>query len=182
MSIMPPITDERVDDIPVLIHTMTHQLGFHTLLDDIRPWHGNWLGLSLGQVMVVWLTHILSECRHTMSPVRDWANARQHTLTRLLGQAPRDTDLSDDRLAEVLRILSQDTIWQPFEQAVTQRTIRVYQLPLQRVCLDTTTASIHSDHSASVLFQRGHSKDHRPDLRQLKAMLAALALLGCMCP
>jgi transposase len=180
MTIMPQITDERVDDIPLLIHTMTHQLSFHTLLDDIRPRHGNWLGLSLGQVTVVWLAHILSECRHTMSPVRDWANERQHTLTCLLGQAPRETDLSDDRLAEVLRILSLDAVWQPFEQAVTQRTLRIYDLPAHRVRLDTTTASIHHSNEASVLFQRGHSKDHRPDLPQLKAMLAALDPLGLL--
>jgi hypothetical protein len=32
----------------------------------------------------------------------------------------------------------------------------------------------------SVLFQRGHSKDHRPDLRQLKVMLAALDPLGVL--
>jgi transposase len=32
----------------------------------------------------------------------------------------------------------------------------------------------------SVLFQRGYSKDHRPDLRQLKVMLAALDPLGVL--
>ncbi len=180
MTTIPQISDERVDDIPLLIHTLTHQLGFHTLLDDIRPRHGNWLGLSLGQVLVAWLTHILSECTHTMSPVRDWANARLHTLACLLGQELRETDLSDDRLAEVLRILGQDAVWRPFEQAVTQRTIRVYQLPLHRVRLDTTTASIHSGNGASVLFQRGHAKDHRPDLPQLKVMLGALDPLGVL--
>jgi hypothetical protein len=151
MTTIPQITDERVDDIPLLIHTMLHQLGFQTLLDDIRPRHGNWLGLSLGQVMVVWLAHILSECRHTMSPVRDWANEHLHTLTCLLGQVPRETDLSDDRLAEVLRILSLDTVWQPFEQAVTQRTLRIYDLPAQRVRLDTTTASIHHSNETRAL-------------------------------
>ncbi len=174
------VTDERVDDIPLLIHTMTYQLGFPTLLDDIWPRHGNWLGLSLGHVMVTWLAHILSECTHTMSPVRDWANDRRHTLTCLLGQELREPDLSDDRLAEVLRILGRDAVWQPVEQAVTQRTIRVYRLPQCRVRLDTTTASIHSGNGASVLFQRGHSKDHRPDLPQLKAMLATLDPLGLL--
>jgi hypothetical protein len=89
------VTDERVDDIPLLIHTMTHQLGIPTLLDDIWPRHGNWLGLSLGHVMVTWLAHILSECTHTMSPVRDWANDRRHTLACLLSQELRETDLSD---------------------------------------------------------------------------------------
>jgi hypothetical protein len=34
----------------------------------------------MGQVMLSWLTHILSECSHFMSPVRDWANTRPETL------------------------------------------------------------------------------------------------------
>lgn len=180
MSDAPQITHERVDDIPLLMHVMTDRLELHTLLDQIRPRHGNWQGLSLGQVMVTWLTHILSECTHTMSPVREWANRLPHTLACLLGQELRDTDLSDDRLAEVLRILSLDAVWHPLEQAVTQRLIRVYQLPTDRVRLDGTTVSIHSGNEASVLFQRGHSKDHRPDLPQLKAMLAALDPLGVL--
>jgi transposase len=176
----PQITHERVDDIPLLMDVMTDRLQLHALLDQIRPRHGNWQGLSLGQVMVTWLTHILSECTHAMSPVREWANRLQHTLACLLGQELRDTDLSDDRLAEVLRILSLDAVWHPLEQAVTQRMIRVYHLPTQRVRLDGTTVSIHSGNEASILFQRGHSKDHRPDLPQLKAMLAALDPLGVL--
>jgi len=180
MSDTPQITHERVDDIPLLMHVMTDRLQLHALLDQIRPRHGNWQGLSLGQVMVTWLTHILSECTHAMSPVREWANRLQHTLACLLGQELRDTDLSDDRLAEVLRILSLDAVWHPLEQAVTQRMIRVYHLPTQRVRLDGTTVSIHSGNEASILFQRGHSKDHRPDLPQLKAMLATLDPLGVL--
>ena len=50
--------------------------------------------------------------------------------------------------------------------------LRVYDLRAERVRLDTTTASLCV--SAEGLFQLGHSKDHRPDLPQLKVMLATL--------
>jgi transposase len=180
MTPLTQITYERVDDIPLLMHLMTEKLEYDTQLDRCWPRHGNWLGLSVGQVMVTWLAHILSECTHTMSPVRAWANGRLHILSCLLGQELREADLSDDRLAEVLRGLSQDAVWRPFEQASTQRMIRVYRLPTQRVRLDGTTVSIHSADEASVLFRRGHSKDHRPDLPQFKAMLAALDPLGVL--
>lgn len=174
------MTHERVDDIPVLLHVMHERLGFDQALDELVPRHGNWLGLSIGQVMVSWLTHILSECSHLMSPVRDWANARPETLSRLLGQPLRETDLMDDRLSEVIRTLSDNQIWQPLEASINQRMLRVYRLPVKRIRLDTTTASVHSAQPASVLFQRGFSKDHRPDLPQLKVMLAALDPLGAL--
>lgn len=180
MTTPPQFTHERVDDVPVLIHLMTEVLGFHTALDQLWPRHGNWQGLSIGQVMVTWLAHILSECTHTMSHVQDWANRLPHTLGQLLGQDLRETDLSDDRLSEVVRVLSLESVWHPLERTLSQDMVRVYRLPRQRVRLDSTTASIHSGQELSVLFQRGHSKDHRPDLPQLKAMFAALDPLGAL--
>lgn len=174
------LTDERVDDVPILMHLMTDKLGLHRLFDQFHPRHGNWEGLSAGQVMVVWLAHILSACTHTMSPVQTWANYLSHTLSQLLGQPLRETDLGDDRLAEVLRFLSLDPVWHPLERASAQGMIRVYHLPQERVRLDTTTVNIHTDSGLAVLFQRGHSKDHRPDLPQLKALFAALDPLGAL--
>ena len=180
MTPTPTLTDERVDDVPVLVHLLTAVLGLHTLFDQFWPRHGNWQGLSAGQVLVIWLAHILSECTHTMSPVQAWASHLGHTLAHLLGQPLRDTDFSDDRLAEILRVLSLDPVWLPLERASAQGMIRVYRLPRDRVRLDSTTASIHSANDLAVLFQRGHSKDHRPDLPQLKALFAALDPLGAL--
>jgi transposase len=176
----PRMTHEEVDDIPVLMHVMRERLGFDQAFDEIVGGHGNWLGLSKGQVLVTWLTHVLSECSHFMSPVREWANARPQTLSHLLGQALRETDLTDDRLAEIVRWLSDDRIWHPLEAQVNERMLRVYRLPARRLRLDTTTASIDTARELSVLFQRGFSKDHRPDLPQLKVMLAALDPLGVL--
>jgi len=91
------------------------------------------------------------------------------------------TDFTDDRLAEVARVVSLNEVWHLLEQAVTRQMVRVYALTPQRVRLDTTTASVYGgDDVVSVLFRRGHSKDHRPDLRQLKVMLAALDPLGVL--
>jgi transposase len=112
-----------------------------------------------------------------MSHVQDWANARPETLGQLLGQPLRDTDLTDDRLSEVARHLSDDTLWHRIEASVNARMIRTYHLPRQRVRVDSTTVKLDKQ-GVSWLFRRGHSKDHRPDLPQLKAMLASLDPLG----
>ncbi|MCL5997295.1 MAG: IS1634 family transposase [Chloroflexi bacterium] len=174
------MSHEQVNDVPVLMHTLKAVLGLDALLDELVPRHGNRQGASIGETMVMWLTHLLSECNHFMNPVQDWANHLLHTLSTLLGRAVRPTDFTDDRLAEVAWVLSHDDVWHPLEQSVTGRVVRAYELKPQRVRLDSTTAKVYGGSEVSVLFQRGHSKDHRPDLRQLKLMLAALDPLGLL--
>jgi transposase len=180
MTPLTSLTHEPVNDLPVLMHLMHDTLRYDELLDQRLPRHGNWQGLSLGQVMVTWLAHILSESNHYMSHVQDWAAKVPKTLSALWGQALRPTDLTDDRLAEVARQLSRAEVWEPLEQKVNQRQIRVYDLNVERVRLDTTTVNVYGNPETAVLFQRGYSKDHRPDLRQFKVMLAALDPLGVL--
>ena len=78
----------------------------------------------------------------------------------------------------MLEALSDDEPWQAFEGALTQQLLRVYDLQPERVRLDSTTASGYWSVTEDGLFQFGHSKDHRPDLPQVKVMLAVLDPLG----
>lgn len=174
------ITHETIADVPLLMYILHETLEYDKLLDQISPPHGNWQGLSLGKTMVTWLAHILSEHNHFMSHVQDWVAQSPQLWAGLWRQPVRALDVSDDRLAEVVRQLSLSEVWAPLEQQITQRLVRVYELPSERVRLDTTTAKVYGGSDVSVLFQRGHSKDHRPDLRQLKVMLAALDPLGVL--
>jgi transposase len=171
------IISERVDDIPVLLAQL-ERMGVQPLLDEHFPTHGNWVGLSLGWVTVIWLTHILSEANHRLNHVEPWAEQRLQTLRGASRQRVHPLDVSDDRLAAVLEALSDDTRWQAFEGALTQHLLRVYDLQPQRVRLDSTTASGYWTVTEDGLFQFGHSKDHRPDLPQVKVMLSVLDPLG----
>lgn len=174
------ITSERVDDVPVLL-TQLARMGVADLLDAHFPTHGGWAGLSLGRTAVVWLTHVLSQADHRLCQVQPWAERRLETLAACLGQPVRVLDVTDDRLAAVLEALSDDARWMAFEGAVTGRLLRVYDLVSEasvpgstRVRLDTTTASGYGQVTPDGLFQFGHSKDHRPDLPQVKVLLATL--------
>jgi transposase len=171
------IRSERVDDIPLLLAQLD-RMGLQPLLDEHFPTHGNWVGLSLGWVTVLWLTHILSEANHRLNHGEPWAAQRLHTLRASTGQRVDPLDLSDDRLAAVLEAWSHDEPWQAFEEAFTQQLLRVYALQPERVRLDTTTASGYWSVTEDGLFQFGHSKDHRPDLPQVKVMLSVLDPLG----
>lgn len=171
------ITIEPVDDIPVLLTTMK-QMGLPELVDEHFKPHGNWRGLSPGEVMSGWLAYILSEGDHRLNQAEAWAQGRQHVLRPFLNDALQGSDFRDDRLAIGLDLLSDDKNWVEFEEALNRRTLRVYALEKRRVRLDTTSASGYWAVSEDGLFQFGHSKDHRPDLAQAKVMLAALDPLG----
>ncbi len=171
------VTTERVDDIPVLLASLDH-MGVADLVDVHFVTHGNWQGISLGKTITGWLSHILSEADHRLNRVQDWAARRTQTLSCCLDAAVRDLDFSDDRLAIGLDLLSDDARWAEFETALNQRTIRVYNLQPHCVRIDSTTASGYWQVTEDGLFQFGHSKDHRPDLPQVKVVLSTLDPLG----
>jgi transposase len=153
-------------------------MGVQPLWDEYFPTHGNWQGLSLGQVATVGLTPILSEANHRLNPAQSWVEKRLTTLSHCIGQEVGALDFSDDRLEDVVRLLSEDKAWVLFEEALNQRLIRVYELRPERVRLDSTRGSGYWEVSPEGLFQFGHSKDRRPDLPQVKVALAAFSPMG----
>lgn len=167
------VINERVDDIPLLLAQL-ERMGIQDLLDQHFPTHGNWQGLSLGWVAVVWLSYIISQGDHRLSHVQSWAAKRQETLSVCTAQVVRALDLSDDRLEAVLRYLSNQESWQEFEKELGRNLLQVYDLKAERVRLDSTSASSYCGVSEQGLFQWGHSKDRRPDLAQVKVMLSTL--------
>ena len=171
------ITSERVDDIPLLL-AQIKGMGIPELLDTHFVTHGNWVGTSLGWTTGIWLAHILSRGDHRLSWVEKWVSGRVATLECSTGQIVLATEWSDDRLGRILDALSEAEAWQRFESALNRRTIRVYDLRPERVRVDSTTASGYWSVTEDGLFQFGHSKDHRPDLPQVKVNLSVLDPLG----
>ena len=171
------ITTERVDDIPLLLGQM-RRMGLPQVLNLCFPMHGNWGGLWIGDVVMMWLAHLLSEGDHRLNHVLPWVERRQQTLTACIGEVVRPQEVSDERLAEVLRALADDLHWGYCEEHLAERLLRVYDLQPRAVRVDTTTVSSYGAVSAEGLLQFGHSKDHRPDLPQVKVLLATLDPLG----
>src|SRR5918992_1216582 len=97
MNEKPIIITERVDDIPLLLAQMD-RMGLAALLDAHFPTHGNWQGLSLGQVATIWLSSILSQGDHRLVHVEPWVAGRQITLSQVTGEGVRAHEFSDDRL------------------------------------------------------------------------------------
>lgn len=171
------INTERVDDVPLLVRQQ-QAMGIPQVLDAVIQPHGNRQGLSVGWLTVCWLAYILSEADHRMCEVEPWAAERMGTLSALMPQPVELKDFTDDRLADILRFLSDDGVWEEVETRLGRRLIRVYSLETDPVRLDSTTAAVYHDPERGILFRHGHSKDHRPDLPQFKVMLGALDPMG----
>jgi transposase len=172
------ISSERIDDIPLLMHWLV-EMHVDTIIDTaIGVPHGNRQGLSYGQLAVVFVAYILSQCNHFLSPVREWVAKHQHCLERALGQPIGDTDFTDERLEDLLDELGRDEVGEEVEQQLGQHLIRGYALPTETARIDTTTVSVYHQPEPGSILDYGVSKDHRPDLRQFKEVLSTLDPVG----
>jgi transposase len=172
------ITNEQVNSLPLLLGII-NDMGIRNLIDAHVTPHGNWEGASVGTVLSIWLSHILQERDHRLVAVRDWAADGVQTINTLLDITLRDTDCTDDRLASILTLLGDPATQATLDADLLQRWVRIYRLPTDTVRLDSTSVSVYHDAvDADSLLQHGWSKEHRPDLRQFKLMLATLDPLG----
>ncbi len=170
-------TQERIDDIPLIIE-VAKRLGLPEMLERAVGTHGHQRGLENGWLATLWIAYILSENDHRKSAVQDWSLKRRETLSQLCGQPIRDVELNDDRLGNLLRHMSDGKAWEMIETQLWRGTVLAYDLKIEGVRLDSTTSYGYHTVGEDGLMQLGHSKDHRPDLPQLKLMAAAAEPMG----
>lgn len=169
---------EWIEDLPIILSNL-RSVGFSETFDKHFRQHGNWSGLSMGQVTEVWLCHILSEGTHQLSHVEGWALGREHVLRGLTrNKRLSSQDFNDDRLGCILDHMGEDDSWEKFECSLNRDLIRVHALPSKEgtVRLDATIAQ--SFRPVGGVFQYGYSKQRRADLPQIKLMLSTLDPLG----
>lgn len=172
------LTHTRVGDLPLLLGLLI-KLGIPGIYDRKIGDHGLHKGLSGGWMLAIWLAFILTECDHTKYKVEAWVARYAELLSTLTGQQIRAADFNDNRLSSLLWRLSQPERWEAFEATLWEQSVAVYQILAPSVgelysahCDATTVSGYHQVHEDGVR-QRGHSKDHRPDLAQLKLMSVA---------
>ena len=171
------LRQERLDETPLLLAQL-RKMQVPQLLDECFTTHGNWQGLSLGNLITIWLAFILAEGNHRLSHLREWVAARSFSLQAALGVTFVETDFTDDRLAQALDYLHDEAAWTLFEEKLNARLLRVYDLATGTIRLDSTSAKSFGTVTPEGLLQFGHSKDHRPDLPQFKIQLSTLDPLG----
>ena len=171
------IQTEKVDDVPLILHIIS-EMGIGPIIDEIIRPHGNRQGLSVGTMIMIWLSYILSQSDHRMSEVEQWVASQIIMLRTLVPDQIEVKDFADDKLADGLRLLSKEENWEEIERRLGQRLISVYKLEREVIRLDSTSCTVYHDSEGKELIKYGYSKDHRPDLAQFKVMLATLDPMG----
>jgi transposase len=178
MNQTPRLTHYRLDDLPLVLGLLM-QMNLPQIYDrEIRD-HVLHTGLSGGWMMTIWLAFLLTQGDHTKYKVEGWVERHQEVIAQVTGQIIDPKQFNDNRLSSLLTRLSLDKSWERFEAALWQHEVEVYEIcpasvgDLVSAHVDSTTACGYHTPSENGLMQRGHSKDHRPDLAQLKLMTVA---------
>lgn len=174
-------TSERIDELPWLIYWLK-RMQVDVIVDRVLgPPHGNWEGLSYGELALLYVTYVVMNCTHLLSPMQEWARKHCACLSQALEKPVREQDCTDDRLAVLLGHLGDETT-RPGEQIeleLGRHLLRAYDLPTQTARIDMTSVSVyHQPKDDDGLVRFGHSKDRRPDLRQFKLVLGTLDPVG----
>ncbi len=174
-------TSERIDNLPLLIYWLK-QMHVDVIIDAVLgPPHGNWEGLSYGELALVFVAYVVMCCTHFLSPMQEWTRKHLESLSQAMGKPVREQDFTDDRLGIVLSRLG-DKAARPgeaIELELGRHVLRAYELPTDTARIDMTTVSVHHQPSDEHgLMRFGRSKDHRPDLRQFKEVLGTLDPVG----
>lgn len=171
---------ERVDTIPLII-AILKKMGVQEIIDSIFIAHGNWSGLSYGQLAVLFITYALHSLTHRLSGMESWVNQHQTVIEGATGWQVGEKDATDDRLGRLSEVLGQD------DEAISecqlrtgQSIISAYQLPTEIARYDTTSFNVyhHPEDGKNGILEFGHSKNHRSDLLQFKQGLATLDPAG----
>ena len=167
------VTSERVDDVPLIIE-VCKQLKLDQIVEQHLGTHGLQQGLGNGNLTIAWLSYIISQADHRMNAVRDWANKMPLVLSSLLDTPIRNVEFSDDRLCNLLDRFANDSAWEAVEADLWKKSVAVYEIQDNILRFDGTAACGYHDITENGLMQFGASKDHRPDLPQLKIMAASI--------
>jgi transposase len=175
-------SSERVDDLPLILHWL-QEMRVAAILDQmLPPAHKNRVGLSYGQLAVLFLAYIVTQADHRLSHVESWVRAHQRSLTAICGWKIGDKDASDDRLADLLSVIGNAENLGLIEEAMGRQVVRAYGLPTAVGRCDSSSFSVYhqpqTGDSTVPLLNYGHSKDHRPDLPQYRHALGTIDPCG----
>jgi transposase len=166
---LPTTSTEAVDDAPLLIAHLEH-LGIRHLID--RHYGKKPGELSLGWVAMLWLTHILSQSSRRPRQLRTWTLSHPETLRWLAGKPIHYSDLSDERLRDLLRTFDNDTQWSAFETALNTQMAKVYGAWPDRVWLHRSSGLWYITSEGSLQFDQ--SRRWWPGGMQIQLTLATM--------
>ncbi len=143
-----------------------HQLRIIEIIDQQCPPHETHV-LTHGQCIFAMMLSILAG-GYPLYEVSNWLGDMARDV--LFGQEIEAKHFNDTRLATALDAIYQAGLLKIFSDLVLH-AIDYYQIQTQRLHGDTTSVSVYGEYLQAdpevLQLLHGHSKDHRPDLKQL---------------
>ncbi len=90
---------ERVDEIPLILHWLKI-MRVAEIIDAIWLQHGNWKGLSYGQLAVLFITYVINSLSHRFSGMEKWVMEHKTVLEKSTNWKIGEKDATDDRLGD----------------------------------------------------------------------------------
>ncbi len=171
----PPRTLKRhhVGALP-LLHAIAQRLGLKDVLERHVTRHGN-DRISVVDTLVL-LSYNLTIGKEPLYELAGWVHALDR---RPLGYSELEPEwFNDDRFGRALdRLYGADRACLMTE--LVTACVRAFELDVQRLHNDSTTIKAYGTYPGrtrtGVALKKGHSKDHRPDLKQLVFSLSVCA-------
>jgi len=171
---------ERVDSIPIILAVL-HRMGVQEIIDTVFVAHGNWSGLTYGQLAVLFVTYVLHSLTHRLYGMESWLSEHRTVIEQATGWQVGEKDATDDRLGILTEALGENSerAYQ-FQTEIGRRIVSAYELPTKVARYDTTSFNVfhHPENREKGLLEFGHSKNFRPDLLQFKQGLGVLDPAG----
>lgn len=161
-----------------IINQLIQKLQLKAVLDDFLPAEDGRNKLPTSNALLLLVRNILLS-REPIYGIGGWAAAYMPELLGL--REDQLKSLNDDRVGRALDRLFDANLPQ-LAMAITKNVVSEFQLDLSELHNDSTTVRFYGDYEEfeqpvlrrgkkTVAIRQGHSKDHRPDLKQLLYIL-----------
>ena len=167
------IIRQHVGEIPI-VRQIAQRLGIKKIFERYIPSHGNEKVSSIESLML--LIYNIASGRQPLYELEEWVNKMS---SNMYGDSLLKTDVfNDDRFARALDKLYYTDRASLMTDIVVQM-VNVINLKLDQVHNDSTSIKAYGKIPGKTItgleLNKGHSKDHRPDLKQLVYCLTVSA-------
>ena len=134
---------KRVDELPLILSWLL-KMGIVEIIDGIWQPHGQWKGLSYGQLALLFVTYIIHQRSHRLMKIERWLNDHRTVIEQVTGWSIRPKEATDDHIGLLLdEVGSSEEKGVILQQELGEYLIRAYELPTEVARYDTTSFSVH---------------------------------------
>lgn len=166
------IITAKIGSGPILLHFI-ERMGITRIIDSMVETHPLREALTHGEAIAGLVAYLIQGGK-ALYRVQEWA--KDYSVASIMFPQYQSEDWTDDRLDDTLDAIYAAGL-EGIQGAISANIVSEFGISLNEIHYDTTTVSLYGvyetqNEDQAVVITYGHSKDHRPDLRQIKVGLA----------